>query len=416
MQVHKFGGASVKDAHAIRNVAGIISGLESERIIAVMSAMDKTTNALETVVEAASFDSFKEKLAAVADFHLSVINELFPQGNEQLSSDIQKHCDEIAQACSSAEYTFHALYDEVVSRGELMATRIAAAYFQSTGMDCVLLDARRLIATDSRHREARVDWETSRSNIHQAIERDKQSRVFLVQGFIGSDGNSKSTTLGREGSDFSAAIFASSTEADSVTLWKDVPGVFSADPKSEDPSKLIPALNYYEALEMANYGAKVIHPKTLIPLENQHIKLNVRSFQHPEKTGTIITSLDESPEYPPIIVRVPELRLLSLQLNDLSYISAEQLHSLMDLFRSRRVKTFMLQPGFINLNAGISVHSKDWDVLLETLKQTYQVKWNSSLEMVTLRHYDESTLESICRGKTIFLEQRSRHTVQLLLG
>jgi aspartate kinase len=329
MKIFKFGGASVKDANAVKNVASILTRFPNEKIIVVISAMGKTTNALERLTDA--FFYKKEDTAAVLsevkDYHLSILNELFPDPSHSVYTEIHNSFVELEWALEDdPTHNYDCEYDQIVSMGELISTRIVAAYLNQSEVKCQWRDVRDFIKTDNTYREGKVDWAETEKCIQELLPASfrNENKIVVTQGFLGVTSENFTTTLGREGSDYTAAIMAYCTNAESVTIWKDVPGVLNADPKWFDQTVLIPQLTYQDAIELTYYGATVIHPKTIKPLQNKKIPLYVRSFVEPEKEGTKIHKTNSALPTPCFIFKVNQV-LLSISPKDFSFIVEENL-------------------------------------------------------------------------------------------
>ena len=415
MEVYKFGGASVQDAEGMRNAVRIAAAHPDGPLVVVVSAMGKTTSRLSAAVRAAwSGDPAGARHGAdeVREHHRAVAEDLFgPEPWPELEADL----DAIDHALETPADDYGRFYDAVVHHGEVLSTRIFERHLRESGQHSRLFRSTELVRTDDTPREARVNADVTRRQILSALSLGEPERVDVVQGFIGADEDGNPTTLGLEGSDYTAGLFGAALKARAVTLWKDVPGVFNADPNREETAQRIDRLSYYEVLEMANYGAKVIHPKTLKPLENAGVPLRVRSFADPSAPGTDIGSFEPEPDYPPIIVRIDDLVLLSLSLRDLSYITPGHVDEIFGLFRHFRAKTYLMQVAFMHVALAIHVEPLDLSRLLEALSTAFAVRRNEGMELITIRHYDDATLAGVVGDREVFLEQRSRATVRVLV-
>ena len=419
VQVHKFGGASVRDADAIRNVAAILSGHAGDgRAWVVVSAMGKTTNALERLLENRRLDQDTEiraGISAIARTHHACALELFGDHAAPVLERLDEwigHLEEALRAFDERAFDQH--YDNVVSIGEQLSTTLVHAHLEREGFPVRLVDARRLIRTDDTWREAKVDRISSGERIRRAMADEPEARMLITQGFIGSTPEGRPSTLGREGSDFSAAVLARSCGAAGVTLWKDVDAVYSADPKRFAEAVRLPLLSYHEALQMTNYGAKVIHPKTLIPLEQAGIPLRVRSFNDPAATGTRIGS-DRPDHYPPIVVRIEGLLLLTLSNPDLSYLTEAHINRLFQLLASHRATSYLTEIALMNLSVAVRVPPLREAALLADLEARFQLRLNRNMALLTVRHWDEETLSRLSTGQVVHLELRNRQTAQRLI-
>ncbi|MCX6213534.1 aspartate kinase [Spirosoma sp.] len=409
MKVFKFGGASVKDAAGVRNLADIIQK-QGKDIVVVVSAMGKTTNALEALVRAyvdKRPDDVKAQLASLKSYHTNIMDDLtgnynqvhytFAQLENYLKSPVSALYDEV--------------YDQIVSVGELLSTQIIFAYLNKIGLSSRWLDSRQLVQTDATFREGRVDWELTSRQINSAV---KKNGVNITQGFIGQTEDGRTTTLGREGSDYTAAIYAFCLNAESVTIWKDVPGVLNADPKWFDDTVLLERLTYQDAIELAYYGATVIHPKTIKPLQNKGIPLYVRSFLKPEAPGTVIGNYEQHLSIPSFIFKVNQV-LISLHPNDFSFIAEDNLSRIFGMFAQAGVKINLMQNTAISFSVVVDNNPDRVPALLNLLKQDFRVTYNSDVELITIRYYDQGTIDRVMPNKKLLLEQKSRYTVQLVV-
>ncbi len=417
MQVFKFGGASVKDAEGVKNVYRIIEQYQQEKLLVVISAMGKTTNALEALTRSyiAQSDETPRLLQEVRDYHAGIIQELFPPADPV-------H-DEIANVYVELEWILEEephddddyIYDQIVSAGEILSTRIVAAYLRKMGLKARWVDARGYIQTDNTYREGNVDWETTAQLINRDLRPVLEQEIIITQGFIGGTSENYTTTLGREGSDYSAAIFASCLDAEAVTIWKDVPGVMNADPKLFPDTHKYGQLPYAEALEMTYYGATVIHPKTIKPLQNKKILLQVKPFLALEETGTVIGK-EESVVFdvPAVILKKNQI-LLSVTTKDFSFIAETNLSAIFAAFAEHQVKINTMQNSAMTFSCCVDDEPQKTDALIEVLKKEYKVLYNRGLELLTIRHYTNEVIERLTRDRQVLIEQRSRNTVQYVL-
>ena len=414
MKVYKFGGASVKDAQAVRNVSQII-GHEKGKLTVVVSAMGKTTNLLETLVRA-YFDRNNRKYDIFNQFkasHLEIVDQLFgDKGIPDSVSGLFAELENKLKKSPSLDYDFE--YDQIICYGELVSTQIVSEYLNSIGTENQWIDIRNCLRTDDRYRDATVDWELTEELVPEIFNFENQ-RIYLTQGFIGSTITSLTTTLGREGSDFTAAILGNVLNAKSVTIWKDVPGVLSCDPKKMDGAVEISALSYREAVEMTNSGAQVIHPKTMKPLHNKQIPLYVKSFVSPEIPGTVIHSIDHKIDLPPIFIFKENQVLITLTPIDFSLISIEDIDRVVNFLLENRVKITLMQQSAIDLNLVLDAPEADWEDIFNELKEFYTVRYNTGLTLITIRHYTEEVLDWMVKEKDIYLEQHSRKTARMLV-
>lgn len=418
LKVFKFGGASVKDAAAVKNAASIVKQFTKDNLLIVVSAMGKTTNNLERLVNAYFFDKgmMQEIFDELKTFHFDIVSALFKNKSSAIYAQLENDFVELLWAIEDEpSSTFNHHYDQIVGMGEIFSSRIVSAYFNEDGSDSLWLDARGIIQTDNTYREGNVDFELTQ----QLAEKEllpllKQHKVVLTQGFIGGTSENFTTTLGREGSDYTAAILAYSTNAENVTIWKDVPGVLNADPKWFSNTQKIDELTYQDAIELAYYGATVIHPKTIKPLQNKNIPLYVKSFVEPVAEGTVIKDSNKHLPIPSFIFKVHQM-LITISPRDFSFIAEENLSKIFALFHQHQVKINVMQLSAISFSVCVDMDNKKIQPLIQTLQNDYKVLYNDELELVTIRYYDQSTIERVCIDKEVLLEQKSRYTVQLVV-
>ncbi|MFM7176492.1 MAG: aspartate kinase [Bacteroidota bacterium] len=422
MIVFKFGGASVKDADAVRNVCSIIRSHEGNRLVVVVSAMGKTTNALERVVNARfsanDIPTAKQHLQEVREFHHKIADELFVDNSNPVFDRMNNVFVEVEWCLDddvSKGYDF--LYDQVVSSGELLSTIIIHEYLQSQGLQFAFADARDLISTDNHYREGRVEWEETLDKTNSQVNGMFASghTGVVTQGFIGCTSENYTTTLGREGSDYTASILAYCLDASAVYIWKDVPGVLNADPKHFPDAQKLESMSYHDAIELAYFGASVIHPKTIKPLENKGIPLHVKSFVDPKLSGTVIGKDFQTKPLVPSYIFKDNQMLVSISAKDFSFIAEDHLSTIFSLFAQANVKINLMQNSAISFSVCIDNDIRKVPELLETLKTRFKILYNEGLQLYTVRHYYPSTIESLTHGKEVLLEQRSRLTAQLVL-
>ncbi|MBR5093236.1 MAG: aspartate kinase [Bacteroidales bacterium] len=420
MKVFKFGGASVNSADAVRNMAQIVQmHIEPEPLLVVVSAMGKTTNLLENLVPWAAKAGEAEVLRQqLEDYHRCIASALMPD-----NMDVQRKIgallaslDHLCTALPADVEHYNYNYDQVVSYGELLSTTIIATYLNSLGINTLWADARQLIKTDSHYREGRVDWSATEKEIKNLELRIKGScHVILTQGFIGGTANGQTTTLGREGSDYTAAILAYCLEAESVTIWKDVPGFLNADPKFFNDTVKISQIPYNEAIELAYYGASVIHPKTVKPIQNKSIPLYIRSFITPDSEGSSVGNYHTiSPETPLYIFKNDQI-LLSILPRDYSFIAEDNLQVIFGLLNELGIRVNLMQNSALSFSICVDNHPQRIGVLTERLKSMFRVRYNENLQLITIRYYTQQVIDSIVAGRPILLEQRSRTTEQLIV-
>ena len=420
MKLFKFGGASVKDAAAIRNVSEIMSLFPNEEILVVVSAIGKTTNKLEEVNQAyQSMDqpAFLKSIAELEKFHLELVNELFKSASNPIYNTIKEVFDNLKAKIispSSQNYSFE--YDQIVSLGEVLSSSILSAYLSEKDFSVTLIDARELVQTDNNYQEANVDWKKTEIAISRTIlPKFKEKKVLITQGFIGGTADRKTTTLGREGSDYSAAIFAYCCNAESVTIWKDVPGMLNADPKYFENTKKLDSISYKEALELSYYGASVIHPKTIKPLQNKGIPLYVKSFLEPLKEGTKIQESTENDKLIPSFIVKHDQVLFSFSPHDFSFIAEENLSTLFKGLSECSAKINLMQNSALSFSILLDHLKINKEDILNRFQSDYNIKYNEGLELITIRHYDEETISKMTKGKVILVEQKTRETARFVV-
>ena len=417
MKVFKFGGASVKDAAGVRNMVGVLKQFAADDLLIVVSAMGKTTNALEEVVWAnAEGRSTKDLVEKLRGAHASVLAEVAPGDDmavEALNTSFKELQRALAQRSSG---DVDQDYDQIVSLGEIWSTQIVSAHMKAAGLDNAWLDARTVVRTDGSFRTAKVEWDASGNQCDRYLKpliKGKPARV-ITQGFIGRTADGSTTTLGREGSDFSAAIFAYLLDAESVTIWKDVPGMFNADPKVFPGTKLLSHISYREAIELSYFGASVIHPRTLQPLQRKHIPLYVRSFADIDAPGSTIDDRSENDSLIPSFIVKPKQLLISITPRDLSFIVEENLSGIFWLFAQRNIRIDLMQNSAVAFSVVVDDTPRSHE-LIEELRKGYEVRYNDGCELITVRHFDESTLQGLIAGKEVLIEQRSRNTARFVV-
>ena len=415
MRVFKFGGASVKDAEGVKNVVKVLTETGHENTVVVVSAMGKTTNALEGVVEAyfTQPESSKTALQDVEVFHQHIIDELFEAPNSPVSKRVKnlfEQCHTFLANNRSPHEAF--VYDQVVSFGELVSTSIICAYLNHIGIAAEWIDARSCIKTDNFYRSAHLDWKRTQL----AIQNQVQWRTLkITQGFIGSDDNNFTTTLGREGSDYSAAIFAYCLGATDVTIWKDVPGVLNADPRVFDKTQLLHHISYQEAIELAFYGASVIHPKTLQPLQRKEIPLFVKSFLNPTENGTQVgKGVRMRPEIPCYIVK-KGLSLLRLSTRDFSFVVEYNISDIFKLLHEHKMSVDLIQNSAISFSVCINDKYHNVETLLHNLRARFDVQYTPNVTLYTIRHFEDDSATSLLKSNELILEQRTETTLQLVM-
>jgi aspartate kinase len=416
MRIFKFGGASVKDADGIKNVFSLLEKVGHEDTLLVISAMGKTTNALEIVIKN-YFDKSGELNSSLQDvrkYHNQILLDLFDDEEQEhdVFYAVNSHFADLEyflRSNKSPNYNF--VYDQVVSYGEIVSTTIVSHYFNHAGLKNNWIDVRNFIKTDNNYRDADVDWEKTQQLISKGV---KKKALNITQGFLGSDENNFTTTLGREGSDYTAAIFAYCLNAESVTIWKDVPGVMNADPRYFENAVLLNQISYREAIELAFYGASVIHPKTLQPLQKKEIPLFVKSFLNPLLPGTSVSKgADLEPKVPCFIVKRDQL-LLSLSSIDFSFIMEENISEIFALLHQYKLKTSLIQNSAISFSVCVEDKFGNFNEVKNILSKKFKVSYNENVSLFTIRHFDEKAPKMVEKDKDVLLRQISRETMQIV--
>jgi aspartate kinase len=415
MKVLKFGGASVKSADGVNNLAEIVNPIKENHII-VISAMGKMTNTLEKLYNAyiKKQEDIQYFLEEINSFHLSIIDDLFETSDNiyKSYSKLFHSLNEKISIETSLNYDYE--YDKIVSYGELFSTLIVSEYLNKIGQRNEWIDIRELIKTDDNYKEGKVNWKLSKTLCKKKFS-FKETRVYITQGFIAGTATNQTTTLGREGSDFTAAILANILEAEEVSIWKDVPGIMNADPKEYADATIIKHLSYKETIELAHFGAKVIHPNTIKPLENKKIPLYVRSFIDPNETGSIVSDCKEKISLVPIYIHKREQSLISLSPKDFSFIEENEISKIFSIFIKHKLKTNLVQSSAISFSICCDYKKELLDSLFKDLKEDYFILYNKKTELITVRHYDKESLERATKERNILLEQRSRTTARFVV-
>lgn len=418
MKIYKFGGASVKDAAGVRNLHRIVSAAD-DRLLVVVSAMGKTTNALESVLD--SFFNRKPdldaKIQAIVDYHETIVSELFTPKNRYLADEklLQLYADLRADVALKPSLSYDYEYDRIVSFGELISTTIVSAYLQSQHEKVKFADIRNYLKTDDNYREGNVDIQLSHRLVNDVFN-FKNYDLYVTQGFIAGTITNQTTTLGREGSDYTAALLANLLDAASVTIWKDVPGVMNADPKRYAEVQVIPKLSYKEAIELSYCGASVIHPKTVKPIQNKRIPLYVKSFVDPTLPGSAIQEVLGKLDLPPVYINKANQVLLTLTPRDFSFIAEEKLSKIFAILASYRIKVSLIQTSAISFSLCIDYNPAIFKNLVTELQDEYEVLYNTDVELITIRHYTKAIVEKLVGEKLVFVEQRNRLTARFVVS
>jgi aspartate kinase len=414
MRIYKFGGASVKDANGVKNVFDVLQKTGHDEVLIVISAMGKTTNTLEIVIKNyfEKSNAFHASLQEVRKYHNQILLDLFDDEEHDVFFAVNSHFADLEyflRSNKSPNYNF--VYDQVISYGEIVSTTIVSHYFNQQGLKNNWIDVRNFIKTDATYRDANVDWEQTQKLISKGI---KKKALNITQGFLGSDENNFTTTLGREGSDYTAAIFAYCLSAESATIWKDVPGVLNADPRYFENAILLNQISYREAIELAFYGASVIHPKTLQPLQKKEIPLFVKSFINPLLPGTSVSKgADLEPKTSCFIVKKNQL-LISLSSIDFSFIMEENISEIFALLHKFKIKVSLIQNTAISFSICIEDKFGNFNELKTILSKKFKVSYNENVSLYTIRHFSKEAGEMVEKDKTVLVKQVSRETMQII--
>ncbi|WP_299666186.1 aspartate kinase [uncultured Polaribacter sp.] len=415
MKIFKFGGASIKDAAGVKNVANILQSEGTENTLVVISAMGKITNAFEEVIDAYynKTDKLSENLGVIEDYHKSLMKVLFDKEDE-----IYKEIDILLGELSwflarNTSQRFNYVYDQIICFGELLSTKIVSAYLTKINVENNWFDVRNYIKTDSNYRDAKVNWELTQDIISAKLD---ASKLNITQGFIAANDTENTTTLGREGSDYTAGIFAYCLNAENVTIWKDVPGVLNADPRVFEETTLLEQISYEEAIEMAFYGASVIHPKTLQPLENKEIPLLVRSFINPKETGTKVTKGTRLVPYIPCFIVKKDQILVSISALDFSFMVENNISYIFKKLHDYQLKVNLIQNSAISFSVCIDNKFKKFDAFYNELKKQFKIEVQKGVDLYTVRHFDDKAIVSIEEKGTSLLTQVNKETIQIVLA
>ena len=415
MKVFKFGGASIKDASSIKNILKIISSYNDEKLIIVVSAIGKTTNALEIVVDN-YFNNKTELQSSILDvfnFHSEIMMDLFKKNDPVFyeTSKLFEKLKSFIKSNKSPSYSF--VYDQIVSVGELISSNIIHHFLLNNDIDCSLIDARNCIKTDSKYRGGKVQWDSTNKKVKEAI---TKTNINITQGFIGSDKNNFTVTLGREGSDYSAAIFAYVLNAESLSIWKDVPGLLNADPKFFSSTKLLNQISYSETIELAFYGASIIHPKTLQPLQKKEIPLHVKSFKNPKSKGTIISKEIEIEPLVPCYIFKENLILIKLSSLDFSFMVEDNISNIFKELHDFKMKVDVIQNSAISFSVCFFDKYNNIDALVKNLEGKFKIEMHKNVSLFTIRHFNEKSIKKVSNKRKLVLEQRTEKTVRLIFS
>lgn len=417
MLVFKFGGASVKSSEAVKNIVDILQRYGDEKIVVVVSAMGKTTNALEKIIECYAGENkecYKKEFDLLKSYHLEIVSGLFPDQEHPVYKDVEALFGEFEQRLSkepTLNYDYD--YDQLICFGELLSTSIISFYLNQSGVTTRWMDIRKFLKTDNTWREARIDWELSSRLVNENFTFNGE-RILITQGFLASTINDQSTSLGREGSDYTAAILAYMLKTESVTIWKDVPGVLNADPKYFDDTVLLEKLSYLDAIELAYFGTSVIHPKTIKPLQNKNINLHVKSFLDPDAPGTLVGNLVYEKLTPSFIFKMDQVLIRTSPL-DFSFINENNLEEIFGILNKHGMRINLMQNSAISFKMIVNNDKRKLRLVVDELEEKYKVAYQTGLELVTIRYFDQSTIDRVMMNKELIMEQRGLQNIELLI-
>ncbi len=414
MIVYKFGGASVKDADGVRNLAKIVNSCQ-ENLIVVISAFGKTTNSIEDLIAANVSDTelLNHRFNKLKEYHIDIINNLFSDKDHRVFYKANNLFDKLYNIITDkSNIEFDIKYDQTVSLGEIISTIIVSEYLNFISINNLWIDIRKNIITDNTYREGNVDWNLTRKKVKLEFIGDES--IYITQGFIAGTIKGDTVTLGLEGSDYTASILANILNAKKVVVWKDVPGVLNADPRYFEKTQKLNKISYQEAVELAFFGAKVIHPKTIKPLQNKEIPLIVKSFIEPDDDGTYIHTFDKYLEETPIFILKKEQMLISFFPKDMSFIIEKSLCRIMNHLLENKIKINLVQSSAVSFSFCVDNSNSKIYNLLKKLNLEFQILYNDNLELLTVRHYSSKNIDEIKKDKKIYIEQKSRHTAQFV--
>lgn len=416
MLVFKFGGASVKNADAVRNIVGILKDHDGE-IIVVVSAMGKTTNNLERIIDqfvSKNKEALTKEVEVLKAYHYEIVDDLFGDKQHAVYADVKNMLADLDRELNKEpSLSFDHDYDQLICFGELLSTKIITHYLQSQDIKAEWKDVRYSIKTSNAYREARVNWEMTKELAPNHFSFGK-NRILVTQGFLGSTIDNITTTLGREGSDYTGAVLAHVLKANKLVIWKDVPGVLNADPKWFDDTVLLDELSYRDAIELAYYGASVIHPKTIKPLQNKNINLHVKSFKNPEAAGTVISNVDYEKLIPSFIFKIDQV-LIRILPKDFSFIAEDHLQTIFGILSENRVKINLMQNSALKFLICVNNNKRKVPAIVEQLEKDFKISYETGLELITIRYFDESTIERVTINKDLILEHRDEKNIQLVV-
>lgn len=408
----------MNSASAVKNMTEIIRKNYGEPLVVVISAMGKTTNLLEKLVprNGSLPQNFKENITQLSEYHAGMITELFAGKAKPVLAKFRKILEQLKNQIRTSSFDYNYNYDQIVSFGEIMSTTIVSEYLNANGLENTWFDVRTLIKTDATYREGKIDWNLTQSAVNKLlVPFFEAGKMAVTQGFIAGATTGCTTTLGREGSDYSASVLSFCLDAENMTIWKDVPGFLNADPKFFDKTVKINRIPYNEAIELTYYGASVIHPKTLKPLQNKNIRLCVKSFITPENEGSVIGNFSQIDPLTPLYIFKKNQVLLSILPKDFSFIAEESLQNIFGYFAHTGIKINLMQNSALSFSVCVDDAELLFDKLVPLLQKDFKVRYNTGLQLITMRYYDEHTIDAIVAGRKILLEQRSRSTTQIVI-
>jgi aspartate kinase len=417
MIIFKFGGASVKSTDAVRNIVDILRRYDNEEIVVVVSAMGKTTNALERIIEHYTegvSESLAKEFGDLKSYHMEIVNGLFTSEQHPVHQAVDSLFQDMENRLAKPPtLNFDYDYDQIICLGELLSTTIIHHYLNESGIQSKWMDIRRSLKTDNTWREARIDWELSTGLVNRDFVFNGE-RILITQGFLGSTINDQTTSLGREGSDYTAAVLAHMLRVDHVTIWKDVPGVLNADPKYFDDTVLLEKLSYLDAIELAYFGTSVIHPKTIKPLQNKNIDLHVKSFVDPDAPGTLVGNVSYHKLIPSFIFKMDQV-LIRVSPLDFSFINENNLEEIFGILGKHGMKINLMQNSAISFKMIVNNDKRRLRAVIDELEEKFRVAYQTGLELVTIRYFDQSTIDRVMINKELILEQRGIQNIELLI-
>ena len=417
MLVFKFGGASIRSADAVRNIVTVLKKYRNDQIVVVVSAMGKTTNALERIVDCYQnkrSDDMRKEFIQLKDYHMEILNNLFEDKNHIAFREIEGTFDELSERLEkepTLNYDYD--YDQIICFGEILSTKIISHYLIFAGIDNSWMDIRKSLKSDDTWREAKIDWELSTKLTIENFT-FKRKHILITQGFLASTINNQTTSLGREGSDYTAAILAHILKAESLTIWKDVPGVLNADPKYFDNTILLDRLSFLDAIELAYFGTGVIHPKTIKPLQNRNINLHVKSFVDPDAPGTLVGNFSYDKLVPSFIFKMDQV-LIRISPHDFSFITEDDLQEIFGILHKYGLKINLMQNSAVSFQLIVNNDRRKLRLVTDDLEEKYKVSIQTGLELITIRYFDQSTIDRVMINKELILEQRGVQNIQLLV-